>query len=414
MARPILMPQVGQDLTEGKIVAINVKLGDKVKKGDIVAEVESEKATFEVEAFETGTVIELPFQVGDIAIVLKPLMLLGDEGEVAVSAAKPAASVLGNAVQQPAALQVEAKRPTNSRSGSSPMARRLAEEAGIAIGSVVGSGPGGAVVAKDLAGLQGRSPSDIVTSDTGLRLLQKGNGDALLFIHGFGADLSAWRPFILQLGLGNPVYALDLPAHGANGHISALDFDALVEAVIQTLKHSGLVRPHLVGHSVGAAIAAQVASSVKARSLALLSPAGIGPKINGDYISGFLAAQTEAALRVWLEMLVHDPAVLTGALLRATFAGRAGSDLVANQHKLASGLFEGNTQLFNIHVALKEFAGPLRIIVGSDDRIIPSRQADVLPAHAAVNRLPQVGHLPQLEATALTARLVAETVRSAG
>ena len=72
MARPILMPQVGQDLTEGKIVAINVKLGDKVKKGDIVAEVESEKATFEVEAFETGTVIELPFKVGDMAIVLNP------------------------------------------------------------------------------------------------------------------------------------------------------------------------------------------------------------------------------------------------------------------------------------------------------------------------------------------------------
>ena len=63
MADAILVPQVGQDLTEAKIVALNVKLGDSVAKGDIVAEVESEKATFEVEAFVAGIVISLPFAV---------------------------------------------------------------------------------------------------------------------------------------------------------------------------------------------------------------------------------------------------------------------------------------------------------------------------------------------------------------
>jgi multidrug efflux pump subunit AcrA (membrane-fusion protein) len=64
MARPILMPQVGQDLTEGKVVAIKVKLGDKVKKGDIVAEVESEKATFDVEAFRDRHHHRSPLQGG--------------------------------------------------------------------------------------------------------------------------------------------------------------------------------------------------------------------------------------------------------------------------------------------------------------------------------------------------------------
>ena len=79
MARPILMPQVGQDLTEGKITALNVKVGDKVKKGDIVAEVESEKAVFEVEAFETGTVLEIRYNVGDMGIVLEPMIMVGEE-----------------------------------------------------------------------------------------------------------------------------------------------------------------------------------------------------------------------------------------------------------------------------------------------------------------------------------------------
>jgi pimeloyl-ACP methyl ester carboxylesterase len=411
MARPILMPQVGQDLTEGKIVAINVKLGDKVKKGDIVAEVESEKATFEVEAFETGTVIALPFKVGDIAIVLKPLMLLGDEGEVAASIQSP--DVTAKAVQMSVA-KVDTKINATGKAGSSPLARRLAEEAGVDISHVSGSGPGGAVVAKDLEGHENNTVVGVVSSDSGLRLLQKGSGAPVVFIHGFGADLSAWRPFILHLGLGNPIYALDLPGHGANAQTSADHFNALATAVQLMFKTAGLVKPHLVGHSVGAAIAAHIAGDLKARSLALISPAGLGPKINGDYIAGFLAAKTEAALKVWLEVLVHNSAVLTGALVRATFAGRAGSAMVANQQKLAAGLFEGHTQLFNVHEALKNFAGPARIIIGIDDRIIQSHSAETLPAHVAINRLPQVGHLPQLEAPALTARLVAETVRSAG
>ena len=155
MARPILMPQVGQDLTEGKIVAINVKLGDKVKKGDIVAEVESEKATFEVEAFETGTVVHLPFKVGDMAIVLEPLMLVGDEGEVVESTAAAAVPVAVAAPVQ----KVETVAPSGGKAGSSPLARRLASEAGVDISQVAGSGPGGAVVKKDLAGLKPNAPA---------------------------------------------------------------------------------------------------------------------------------------------------------------------------------------------------------------------------------------------------------------
>ncbi len=411
MARPILMPQVGQDLTEGKIVAIKVKLGDKVKKGDIVAEVESEKATFEVEAFETGIVIDLPFNVGDIAIVLKPLMMLGDEGEVSTAPTVAAAAPVRNVP----IVKSETIQRSPGKAGSSPLARRLAREAGVVVWQVKGSGPGGAVVAKDLAGLKGASVN-IITSDNGLKSLQKGTGDPVVFLHGFGADLSAWRPFVLLLGLSNPIYAVDLPAHGANASVAANNLADVIAAVLTVIKQAGLSRLHLVGHSVGAAVAAHIASAdaMDVRSLALLSPAGLGQKINGDYIEGFLAAKSEAALKTCLEMLVHKSSVLTGALVRATFAGRESSSMVAHQQKLAAGLFEGNTQLFSIHEALERFAGPSRVIVGQDDHIIPSRYVGTVPAHVAVNRLAQVGHLPQLEAAALTARLVAETVRSAG
>jgi pimeloyl-ACP methyl ester carboxylesterase len=411
MARPILMPQVGQDLTEGKIVAINVKLGDVVKKGDIVAEVESEKATFDVEAFESGTVIDLPYKVGDTAIVLKPLMMVGEPGEVVAAGADKAA--LGNTEKLPP-TQVARIVHASGRAGSSPLARRLAQDAGIDINSVAGSGPGGAVVKNDVMALRDKSPD--ARSYNGVKTLQSGSGSPVIFIHGFGADLSAWRPFILHMAVRNPIMALDLPAHGANSGASCVSFQDLVATVRTTLTAAGLQNFHLVGHSVGAAVAAKLAAENKlgVRSLTLISPAGLGPKIAGDFIEGFLDANSDAALKPWLEMLVNKSTVIPGAMSRATFAARETPTLVMNQRKLAAGLFSGNTQLFSIHDALGAFPGPVRVVVGGSDRIIPSTYVETVPAHVAVNRVPDVGHLPQLECAALTARLVDETIRSAG
>jgi pimeloyl-ACP methyl ester carboxylesterase len=416
MARPILMPQVGQDLTEGKIVALHVKLGDVVNKGDIVADVESEKATFEVEAFERGTVVELNFKVGDMATVLQPLMMVGEPGEVVATVTVAAKQEVTTAVQA-GRPETASLRHAGSKAGSSPLARRLASKAGLDISSLVGTGPGGAVVKSDVENFKGitQSASAAVSNASGIRTLQSGSGDPVVFIHGFGTDLSSWRPFVLQLGLSNPALAFDLPAHGANGNTGAHDFASLVAAVSALISKAGLDRFHLVGHSLGAAVAANLAAHTRgARSLTLISPAGLGPRINSDYIEGFLAARSEPALKIWLELLVHNPATLTGALVRATFAARESAVLVENQRSLASGLFENGTQLFSILAALETFAGPTRLIAGAADRIIPAELGSTVPAHVALNLLPQVGHLPQLEAVALTARLVAETVRSAG
>ena len=86
MAEAILVPQVGQDLTEAKVVALHVKVGDQVKKGDVVAEVEFEKASFEVEAFSSGTVTHIAYKLGDTATVLQPLLFVGEAGEKTRSA----------------------------------------------------------------------------------------------------------------------------------------------------------------------------------------------------------------------------------------------------------------------------------------------------------------------------------------
>jgi pimeloyl-ACP methyl ester carboxylesterase len=414
MAEAVLVPQVGQDLTEAKIVALHVKLGDKVRKGDLVAEVESEKASFEVEAFTTGTVIHLPYKLGDVATVLQPLLLLGEPGETVADAAGE------TPVQAKAAPLADAiiPSPQDGVLRSSPLARRLAASNGLELHRIAGSGPKGAVVRRDIdAALAGRAePPSASTSAIAFRNLKSGSGDPLVFIHGFGSDLSSWRPFIPDVTLANPMIGLDLPAHGASPALEQGDFDTIVARVADALVAQRLDRVHLAGHSLGAAVAAAIAAGAAplVRSLTLIAPAGLGPRINGDFIQGFLAAETEKALKSWLAYLFHDETRLPQAMIRATLAARAGTALAAGQRQAAAHLFEGSTQLFSIRSALARYAGPCRVIVGIEDRIIPAAQAQGLPDPVALHRLAGVGHLPQIEAASLVARLVGETVRAAG
>ena len=428
MAHPILVPQVGQDLTEATIIELHVKLGDRVKKGDLVAVVESEKASFEVEAFVEGVVISLPFKQGDVAPVLQPLMLLGEVGEV-VSATPaltdaPAPEKIAVALQvstpvevQPVlAASVPINAPTVAPMGlrASPVARRIASEQGLNLALLVGTGPSGAVVLRDVdAALVAESASGGTLE---LRTLKSGQGTPVVFLHGFGADLSSWRPLIGRIGLDNPLMALDLPGHGASQGHGAADFAGIVAAVGQTLRMlPGGV--HLVGHSLGAAVATALTErgDLDVRSLTLISPVGLGPSVAGDFVEGFLAAKSEAALAAWMRRLVHDPASLASVLVRATLAAREVAGLTQAQSRVASGVFEGSTQLFSTTTALRAFRGPCTVIAGREDNIVPLREVEAaVPAHAALYRLDRVGHLPQVESADLVQTLITRTIRSAG
>lgn len=429
MAQPILVPQVGQDLTEATIIELHVKLGDRVNKGDLVAVVESEKASFEVEAFVAGVVISLPFKAGDVAPVLAPLMYLGEAGEVVPGAAAPAAAPVSEPVMVAALVPAPAKPalelapiiapaapviapiPAPAGQRSSPVARRIAAEQGLDLARIAGSGPGGAVVVRDV-------DAALAAGSTGLdlRTLQSGQGAAVVFIHGFGADLSSWRPLIGRISLSNPLMALDLPGHGAAAGHAATDFAGIVAAVGQTLRAlpGGI---HLVGHSLGAAVALALTErgDLDIRSLTLLSPAGLGPSVDGAFVEGFLAARTEPALAAWMRRLVWDPASLAPVLVRATLAARADAGLIPAQTRVAKAVFEGSTQLFSAAAALRAYHGPCTVIAGRDDAIMSLREVEAaVPGHVALHRLDRVGHLPHIEAADLVQTLITRTIRAAG
>ncbi len=159
----IEMPKLADTMTEGTLVKWRKNVGDKVATGDVVAEVETDKATMEMESFEDGTLHELLVQVGQkvpigsrIAVLLAKGEAAPAAGTVHTAAAKAtvaSGSAAAAATQQPAAAPAAARGAALSAGGrvkSSPLARKLAVEKGVDLATLPGTGPGGRIVAKDV------------------------------------------------------------------------------------------------------------------------------------------------------------------------------------------------------------------------------------------------------------------------
>jgi len=155
------MPSLGADMESGTLVEWLVKVGDPVRRGDIVAVVETPKSTVEVECFDTGTVEDLVVEEGQRVPVGAVLARLGDAGAVAAPAApEPPTPVAPEPVapstpvaKEPAAAALSAAAPSppiSHRDRVSPLARRIAEEQGVDLATVTGTGLGGAIRADDV------------------------------------------------------------------------------------------------------------------------------------------------------------------------------------------------------------------------------------------------------------------------
>lgn len=133
------MPSLGADMEEGTLVQWMVKPGDRVKRGDIIAIVHTEKADIEVEVFETGVVDRLLAEPGTKLPVGTALAILRTEEEAAAPAAAP-----------PPAATTPPSTTAEARPRISPLARRLAQELGVALATIQGTGPHGAIERADI------------------------------------------------------------------------------------------------------------------------------------------------------------------------------------------------------------------------------------------------------------------------
>ena len=154
----IEMPKLSDTMTEGTLVSWRKKAGDTVEIGDIIAEIETDKATMEMEAFDEGTIVEILVQEGTKAPVGAVLAVIAEEDEdvsVTTTAAAPAESATKTSASDTAS-PVAAVVPTTtvaadgSRLRVSPLARKIAAEKGVDLTTVQGSGPSGRIVKADV------------------------------------------------------------------------------------------------------------------------------------------------------------------------------------------------------------------------------------------------------------------------
>jgi pyruvate dehydrogenase E2 component (dihydrolipoamide acetyltransferase) len=163
MAETISMPKLGFDMAEGLLVRWVKQVGETINKGDVLAEIETDKATVEVESSASGVVLELIVDQGTMVPVNAPIAIVGEAGEkvssVEVSGVKPADEK--SAVQTPPTVDSVASGSSASESSSvvhgqsstlkaSPLAKKIARDQKVDLSNVKGTGPGGRIVRRDI------------------------------------------------------------------------------------------------------------------------------------------------------------------------------------------------------------------------------------------------------------------------
>jgi pyruvate dehydrogenase E2 component (dihydrolipoamide acetyltransferase) len=198
MPNYIEMPKLADTMTEGTLVKWRKKIGDKVSVGDVVADVETDKATMEMESFDDGTLHEFLVKEGQkVAIGAKLAVLLskGEQppapGSVPPPAEAKAGAAAASAPAAPAVAAVAASvqaaggsaRSAGGRVKSSPLARKIAAERGLDIAQLAGTGPGGRIVAKDVQSAQAR-PAAAASGAAPIAYATAGDGDEVIALSG--------------------------------------------------------------------------------------------------------------------------------------------------------------------------------------------------------------------------------------
>ena len=351
---PIVMPKWGLSMKEGKLTSWLVEEGAEIRVGAPILEVETDKIANAVEAPDPGTLRRKVAQEGDTLPVKALLGVMADAG-------------VTNADIDAFVAAYVTPADTESEDVAAAPAYQFAEVDGLSI-----------------------------------RYARKGagNGVPVLFIHGFGGDLDNWLFNLDAVGEKAPVIALDLPGHGqSTPRLPGTSIEALAGFVAHFMDAIEVERAHLVGHSLGGAIAAQLALDHPQRvaSVALIGAAGLGPEINASYTEDFVAAPSRRELKPVLERLFAKPELVSRQMVDDVLKYKRLDGVGELLGALSRGVFGGGRQTEQPGLRLEETGKPVLVIWGREDRIIPAKHAANAPPGATVEVFDGAGHMVQME-----------------
>ena len=364
----VTMPKWGLSMQLGKIIGWIAAEGDEVSVGDELVDIETEKIAGTLEAADAGTLRRIIAQAGEDVPVSSTIALIAPPGV--------SDDNLDAAAAQARAV-IDAGVPDEATGGP----------------------------AVETATIDGRRISYAGTGQ---------GGEVVLLIHGYGGDRNSWLFLQEPLAARHRVYALDLPGHGTSSKdVGDGSVGTLAGAVIGVLDTIGAGRAHLVGHSLGGAVAAAVAAGNPARvsSLTLIAPSGFGPEINAGYLRGFADAQTRRELKPVVGQLFADESLVTRQVVDDLLAYKRLDGVAVALHTLVDTLLDGDTQRIDSAAAIAAIGGtlPVTVIWGRADQIIPATQAGSV-AGAVRQLLDGAGHLPHMERPAEVQAAIEETI----
>ncbi|MFD3610121.1 alpha/beta fold hydrolase [Streptomyces atroolivaceus] len=253
---------------------------------------------------------------------------------------------------------------------------------------------------------------------------RKGTGEPLVLLHGIGHHRQAWDPVLRILAAERDVIAVDLPGFGASPALPdglAYDLRTMVPVLGSFFDALGVVRPHVVGNSLGGLLALELGREKLVRTVTALSPAGFWTRSERRYAFGVLRAMRGAALSMPMPMIERLAKTSTGrTALTSTIYARPGrrspASVVSETVALREATGFRQTLEAGLTVTFTDDVPdvPVSIAWGSKDRLLPRRQGvrakHVIPG-ARLVRLPRCGHVPMNDDPAAVARVILDTSR---
>lgn len=442
MAVLVKLPKWGLTMESAIVTEWLCAEGAGVSAGDPLFVAETDKATHDVEAPCDGVLRRIVAEAGASVPVSGPVGVLTEPGESLAdeevdaflaeqaAAARPKAAVAAGAV---AARRVVRPRPAahdqRGRVRASPAARKLALELGVDLQGVEATGPGGRVTSEDVQRAAGGDDDegvrqDWVELDGGRRIFYVLAGEPgaspIVFIHGLAGSTSTWQMVLETFAETHQVLALDLPGHGQSDATEPGETDysisGLARVVGDVMRSLGVSEATLVGHSLGGAVAAQVAVQDPGlvSRLVLVDSVGLGEEIEPRLLELVNGPPSEASARALLELFFHDDGFVLDSGVDEYHRAWARPGAGAAIQAVAKGAFNDSSQ--TVELALDRVKQPLLVVWGGEDRVVPVSQADAArdaDGRATVSVLPGVGHVPQIEAAAEFAARVERFVSDA-